>query len=200
MSLAHIWLLCSWILYVVLHSVLAAPGVKRRAQRLLGKSYRHYRLGYTLFAFLSLAALLFFQLQVDSPLLFAQRGWTKFAGWTLSVSGALVMAVCIRKYFVSLSGIRSLLEESSRERLMITGIHRYVRHPLYLGTFMFIWGLFLLFPYLSLLIANGVITVYTCLAIPLEEAKLIDAFGEDYRHYRRQVPPLLPFRGPFKAT
>ena len=166
----------------------------------MGKSARHYRLLYTLFAFISLAALLYFQLQLESPLLFT-RGVTSLVVGVLFVAvGGILMGICIRKYFMSLSGVRSLFQEQVSGRLMITGIHRYMRHPLYLGTFIFIWGLLLLFPYLSLLIACAVITLYTLAAIPFEEAKLVEEFGEDYRRYQRQVPRLLPLRKAFSGS
>ena len=196
----HLLLLFFWILYGVLHSVLAARRVKAWAYRLMGKSARHYRLLYTLFAFISLAALLYFQLQLESPLLFTRGVPSLVVGVLFVAVGGILMGVCIRKYFMSLSGVRSLFQERASGRLMITGIHRYMRHPLYLGTFIFIWGLLLLFPYLSLLIACAVITLYTLAAIPFEEAKLVEEFGEDYRRYQRQVPRLLPLRKAFSGS
>ena len=97
---------------------------------------------------------------------------------------------------MSISGLRSLLIENVRNELQIRGIHKYVRHPLYLGTFVFIWGLFLLFPVLSLLVTNAIITIYTLIGIQFEEKKLIDEFGESYRQYRAAVPKLIPFFKP----
>jgi protein-S-isoprenylcysteine O-methyltransferase Ste14 len=97
---------------------------------------------------------------------------------------------------MNLSGLRSLVIEDFSNELQITGIHKYTRHPLYLGTFGFIWGLFLLLPYLSLFIANIVITVYTLIGIRLEEQKLINEFGESYVKYRSTVPKLIPFLKP----
>ena len=93
---------------------------------------------------------------------------------------------------MSLSGLRSLFQETVYPELIISGIHRYVRHPLYLGTFLFIWGLAVLFPYFSLVIANTIITVYTLLAIPFEEEKLVQEFGDQYRRYQKQVPKIIP--------
>lgn len=115
-------------------------------------------------------------------------------GSVLGLSGLVLLLFCIKKYFMSLSGLRSLVQETSYNKLLITGIHRYVRHPLYLGTFAFIWGLFLVKPDLSLLIANSIITVYTLIGIKLEEDKLIGEFGESYKNYQQSVPKLLPFR------
>ena len=83
---------------------------------------------------------------------------------------------------------------------MTGGFHRYVRHPLYLGTFITIWAGFLLLPLISLLISNAIITIYTLIGIELEEKKLILEFGEDYREYQNRVPRLIPFRFKRKSS
>lgn len=181
-----------WILFCVLHSGLASLAFKCRMKERLGDGYKHYRLAYTLFAFLSLAAVVVYQVQLPTIAFFAPPRWLVMTGYAVSGAGLLLMLVCIRKYFMGLSGLRSLFEERPKATLIISGVHRFVRHPLYLGTFAFLWGLLPLFPYPSLLISNTIITVYTIMGISLEEEKLIGEFGEDYRRYRREVPMLLP--------
>jgi protein-S-isoprenylcysteine O-methyltransferase Ste14 len=60
-----------------------------------------------------------------------------------------------------------------------------VRHPIYLG-----WVLMVLAaPVMttSRLLFAGVSTAYLIAAIPLEEASLVEAFGEKYRAYQRQM-------------
>jgi protein-S-isoprenylcysteine O-methyltransferase Ste14 len=76
--------------------------------------------------------------------------------------------------------------------LQISGVHRYVRHPLYLGTFIFLWGLFLLIPLWSSLIAVVLIQAYTQTGIIFEEKKLVAEFGDQYRDYQQAVPKLIP--------
>ncbi len=192
MLLNHIILATLWVVYCVLHSVLASIRVKKSVQKKAGKAYHYYRLFYTLFAAFSLAALLYYQLTIPSKKTFEQSLLLTIGGWLLSAIGLGLMLVCIRKYFMSLSGLKSLFQESPASELMITGVHRYMRHPLYLGTFLFIWGLWILFPTYSLLVANLVITGYTLFAIRLEEDKLVAEFGETYRKYQEAVPKLIP--------
>jgi protein-S-isoprenylcysteine O-methyltransferase Ste14 len=67
-----------------------------------------------------------------------------------------------------------------------------VRHPLYLGTFLFIWGWFMVYPAVSFLICNSIITIYTLIALRFEERKLIREYGNDYIQYRKKVPSLIP--------
>ena len=187
----HIILATLWILYCVLHSVLASEWVKKKMRQALAE-YKWYRIAYSLFAFISLMALFYYQLKIDTVQLFLVNYIFLTAGIILSTCGLLLMLVCIRKYFMSLSGLRNLFIENFSNELQITGVHRHVRHPLYLGTFAFIWGLFLLFPYLSLLVANIIITVYTLIGINFEEKKLMAEFGQQYVNYRKVVPKLFP--------
>lgn len=188
----HILLAVFWILYGVLHSVLAGLTVKNFFKRKLGRGYRHYRLAYTIFAFVGLAFLVWFQLTIDSANVFLPSLFTKIIGGSLGVGGLMLMVICIKKYFMGLSGLRSLLQEKVYTELLISGVHRYVRHPLYLGTFLFIWGLFILFPSFSLLISSSVITLYTLTGIELEEKKLVLDFGGQYSAYQKEVPKLIP--------
>jgi methanethiol S-methyltransferase len=187
-------LLCAllWIVFCVLHSVLASGTVKRKTQAALPSFFPYYRLAYTLFAVASFAAVVCFQWNLDSPLLYAPNMITNSGGALIGVAGLLVMGICIKKYFLSLSGLKSMFRTIPAHQLMITGLHRYVRHPLYAGTFLAIWGMFVVVPYMSLLISNVIITGYTLLAIGYEEQKLVAEFGDDYLRYRKQVPRILP--------
>ncbi len=191
---AHIFLAVIWIIFSVLHSLLASLSLKKKAALLLGASFKYYRLFYTLFAFAILGAVAYYQIRLASPFLYNPTTATSVIGGAVALTGGIIMGICIKKYFISLSGLKSLFQELPFNQLMIQGIHRYVRHPLYLGTFIFIWGFFIAWPQLSLLIANFIITTYTLIGIELEEQKLKAEFGKAYQDYQQQVPKLLPFR------
>ncbi|RYY63662.1 MAG: isoprenylcysteine carboxylmethyltransferase family protein [Chitinophagaceae bacterium] len=190
----HILLGFFWILYGVFHSVLASGRLKRTLFARQPALRPYYRSIYVVIAFVSLAAVLWFQLHLPSPLLLGPL-W-RIPGGLLAIAGAVLMGICIRKYFLSLSGLRSLVQHSEvPNELRIDGVHRYVRHPLYLGTFLAIWGLFGLFPYASLLVMNIVVHGYTLLALRYEEAKLRVEFGSAYEQYARRVPRVWPVPG-----
>lgn len=188
----HIFLAISWIIFCLLHSLLASLRFKRKAEKLLGKKYSSYRLIYTLFAFMSFIAVMIFQISISSFFIFIPNLLTIIAGCLLALPGLVLMGLSIHKYFLRLTGLYWLLNNESEKILYRNGIHKYVRHPLYLGTFLFIWGLFIVVPYLSLLIANIIITTYTLIGIRMEELKLQIEFGDSYKQYQQEVPMIIP--------
>jgi methanethiol S-methyltransferase len=157
MLISHLILAIYWIVYCLLHSLLADLGFKKTMQVFLGRGFRYYRLGYTIFAFIGLAWIVVYQYRLDTIQLISKHALIVFVGTTILIAGLVIMLVCIRKYFLSLSGLLSLVQERTKAQLMIGGLHRFVRHPLYLGTFMAIWGGFFLLPFLSIFISNTII-------------------------------------------
>ena len=91
-----------------------------------------------------------------------------------------------------MSGLQAIQNSQAKNTLQQTGLHKYVRHPLYFGTLLFIYGLFIIFPLTSNLIAVIIITTYVLLGIRLEERKLKVQFGESYIEYTKKVPQLIP--------
>jgi protein-S-isoprenylcysteine O-methyltransferase Ste14 len=102
------------------------------------------------------------------------------------------MLACSKKYFSVVTGIKAFSHKKVNPVLQTGGLHSYTRHPLYLGTLLFIWSLFLIFPTLSNLVSCCLVSFYTLVGIHIEERKLIIEFGEQYKDYTRKVPMLLP--------
>ena len=190
----HLILALAWIIFCVLHSLLASISLKQWLAKNWGAAFKYYRLYYTLFASVSFIAVLIYQVLLPSPFIFSPNLVSYAVGCLAGISGLIVMTICIKKYFLSLSGLKTLFidEVTTGNQLIISGIHRYVRHPLYSGTFLFIWGLFIFLPYTSLLIANFIITVYTLIGFKFEEQKLSKEFGPSYDAYRKQTPKIIP--------
>jgi len=189
---SHIILAAGWILFCTLHSVFASLWFKKYAEKQMGRQYKFYRFYYTLFAFVSFAIIMTYMFTMGSYKIFENHLTINIAGTIVTLLGCIIMSVCIYKYFLRLSGIKTLVENTSGPELMITGIHKYVRHPLYSGTFIFIWGLLMLYPYLSLFIADAIVTIYTLIGLQLEEQKLEKEFGKKYAEYKDRVPMLIP--------
>ncbi len=196
----HLYLVILWLLFCVLHSVLAARWWKLKMSRLLGQSFRFYRFFYSTFATLNLSVILYLLFVIKSPALWSGSAALSFVASITGVCGVVVMLACVKKYFSSVSGIKAFSRnDSSRPILQTTGLHRYTRHPLYFGTLLFIWSLFLIFPLLSNLISCCLISVYTVIGIHIEERKLLIEFGQEYKDYARKVPMLLPHSFPKRS-
>src|SRR5947209_6504513 len=108
----HIILAILWGSYCVLHSFMASFGFKIQIQKLLPGHYKYYRLFYTVFSFAGLAGIVYYQVRISPVVLFSAPAWIKVLGSAIAAAGIAIMLICIRKYFLNLSGIKTLVEAS----------------------------------------------------------------------------------------
>jgi methanethiol S-methyltransferase len=155
-------------------------------------NFKYYRFIYIFFALAGLAALIIYQLNITTPTLFKNIAFIQIIGSFISLAGLSIMGLCVFNYFNMVSGVRWLTNNQYESKLVLKNIHKRVRHPLYMSTFLFIWGLLLLFPLLSLLVTGSIITIYTLIGIEFEEKKLVSEFGESYKTYQQTVPKIIP--------
>src|SRR4051812_31795092 len=165
MLISHLSLALGWILFCILHSIFAASEFKNSVRQKLGRQWTYYRIYYSLFAFATFVPLMYYQFSMPSPVLFKPGAGSFITGIAVAGFGFIIMIACIYKYFMQLSGLKSIIKEERPDQLMVTGIHKKVRHPLYAGTFVFIWGLLIVLPTFSLLITDIIITTYTLIGI-----------------------------------
>ncbi|WP_255156125.1 isoprenylcysteine carboxylmethyltransferase family protein [Ferruginibacter sp. HRS2-29] len=177
------------ITYCFLHSALAATAVRNVLKKKLRLSDRAYRLAYNLFALAGLICMICFLVTIKSPRIYTPGMAAYIILGILLATGLSGMTICVMKYFRQMSGIRL---NGQREKLEISGIHRYVRHPLYLATFLFIIAIAGYFPFVSNVLAAVIIIVYTVIGIYFEELKLVDKFGDYYRNYQKRTAMLIP--------
>ena len=134
MNLQHWQLLILWIMYCIIHSLLAEIMVKNYIQNFMGPKFKYYRPVYSIFALVTLALLLWFQYSIGSPWLFAITIYAYLPGIIAGLTGLSIMIICINKYFYEMSGLQAIQNSQSKNTLQQSGLHKYVRHPLYLGT------------------------------------------------------------------
>jgi methanethiol S-methyltransferase len=188
----HIWLAVCWIIFGVLHTMLATDSIKNLMQAILQRNFKFYRLGYSIIAALIIAYILFLNFSVESVLLWQPVIIEKIVSVITGILGLSVMLVCIRKYFFDLSGVNVFFREVLKDKLQVNGLNKYVRHPLYSSTLLFVWSFFFWQPLLSNLISCICILLYTLIGIYFEEEKLVKTFGEDYKEYAAKVPMIIP--------
>jgi protein-S-isoprenylcysteine O-methyltransferase Ste14 len=193
------WILLAVCLYGVLHSILAANRTKGWVAANIGQDTyrRYYRLffsimgGLTFLPVLALAALL-----PDRTLYAIPVPWVYL---TLGIQGLAVIGLIagvMQTGTLRFVGIHQVLAYDPRrttprpEKLVLNGLYRWVRHPLYTCTYLFLW----LTPTMTwnLLALNLGITVYMWVGTIFEERKLVEQFGRDYEQYRARTPRIIP--------
>lgn len=182
--------------YFVLHSLLAAEGVKAYLTKsiLPGK---YYRLFYNAFAIVSLAVVMALYFQVGQRAVLQSALYLTLPGWAFILAGLVWIGRALAGYDLSeFSGLGQLKTgpASPRSHLQVKGLNGLVRHPLYFGTLMVAWGLFLVLPSDAVLLFSAITTVYIYVGSTLEERKLAQQFGDAYRLYQENVPRIVPFR------
>jgi protein-S-isoprenylcysteine O-methyltransferase Ste14 len=187
-------ILAAMLLYGLVHSLLASLTVKAWMQRWLGEwGGRLYRLVYNLFAVASLLPVLALPaLLPDHRLYVIPFPWALL---TLAVQGLAVLALGIGLLqtgvcsFLGLSQLNGS-NPTGPSRLVVRGLYRWVRHPLYSAGLVFIW----LTPLMTtnLLAFNLGATIYLVVGAMFEERKLLREFGQDYARYRAATPMLVP--------
>jgi protein-S-isoprenylcysteine O-methyltransferase Ste14 len=79
------------------------------------------------------------------------------------------------------------------DRMVTSGPYRVIRHPMYAAVLMISLGLACLTQSLIGLAVLGVYFVLLSRLIPIEESRLLSAYGESYAAYQRTTRSLVPF-------
>lgn len=195
LALVLLWNTLLFSIFAVTHSWLARPhNMERTAQRLaLGTRRSAHRRFYITIAGLSLLILMGFWQPTGIILWSLNLEWWTLQAlsvglfWALLGAGAWVMRAHGVGEFL---GTKEASTSEKAPRLLVTGVYRYIRHPLYAANLL----AFTLAPTMSLDRAwiTVCLALYLVVSIPLEEQKLIEELGEGYRRYRLEVPALIP--------
>jgi len=90
--------------------------------------------------------------------------------------------------FIKIGGGTPAPIEPPKE-LVIKGIYRFTRNPIYIGYFLILLGEFFIFGYLLLLFYFIAMLVFMQIyVVYIEEPKLKKRFGEAYKDYMKNVP------------
>ncbi len=191
------WLVLAWLVYFLVHSLLASLPVKCWVAKNWPGLMPGYRLGFNGLAVLLLTVPLYLTYIYDGVVIFAWKGAWAWLANALSVAAVLAFLYSMRHYDgAEFLGIRQLREREQRvedqEHFCISPLHRYVRHPWYFLALVLIWSRDM---NLAMLISAVMMSLYFILGSKLEEKKLLAYYGDAYAAYRRQVPAIAPLPG-----
>jgi protein-S-isoprenylcysteine O-methyltransferase Ste14 len=110
-------------------------------------------------------------------------GWAALPVMIVQLTGLVLIAASVRVIDpLELAGIR---QRAVAEALQVVGPYRLVRHPLYLGWMLVVFGA----PHMTgdRLAFAALSSLYLVIAIPWEERSLLAAFGDAYARYCERV-------------
>jgi len=117
----------------------------------------------------------------------------------LMLIGGAIMLECVWDFAWTGRGTAAPFDPP--RRLVITGLYRYVRNPMYLGMAVFLIGEAFVLPQVTremLLMLAVLAAIIAVFVLTYEEPALRRLFGEDYETYcrnvRRWLPRLTPYR------
>jgi len=121
----------------------------------------------------------------------------RIAGLIMLIAGALVLVQAFARFVTEGRGTPA--PAAPAERLVIGGLYRYVRNPMYLAVVAAITGQALALGQPVLLSYAAAVWVTTAaFARWYEEPALARQFGAQYEAYRREVPAWRPRTRPWK--
>jgi protein-S-isoprenylcysteine O-methyltransferase Ste14 len=186
-------LLLALAIWGVVHSFLASHLAKDLFRLKMG-SMDFYRLAYNIFAAISFLPILYLMATLPNQLVYEiPSPWNlvMFGGQLLSI--ILLGIAFLQTDSLSFVGLRQLFEKEESGALVIHGMYKIVRHPLYTFSLLFLW----LTPTVSqnsLTVYIGS-TLYILIGAYFEERKLLREFGEAYAAYKKSTPMLIPGLG-----
>lgn len=123
----------------------------------------------------------------DAKNLFAQPfEFYHYAGIIMFIIGLVIMLSCIVSFAVKGRGTLSPLDPT--KRLVVTGLYRFSRNPMYVGVMLILIGEALFFQSINLWIyLILVFTAFNLFIMLHEEPRLKKAFGEEYENYCQKV-------------
>ena len=162
------------------HSVFARDRIKAALERVVPASLLRSVYVWTASALFLLVVVCWSAIGGD---LYRVTGWRAALHALVQLTGLAVIAGAVATIDpLELAGIRT---RTTHEALQVTGLYRWVRHPLYLGWAIAAFGTAhmtgdrLAFAVIS--------TIYLTIAVPWEERSLMRSFGDDYRRYQQRV-------------
>ncbi len=182
------------VFFAVLHSLTAATFFKKWVYRIIKP--RVYRFLYTAISVLTVLPILYLWFngrgefeplyRIGFPYILVSLGMIIAGG--VFILNSLILIDPLE--FIGVKGV--LKKREAKGGLSTEGVYSLTRHPLYLGGMLILWAN----PEMRLidLMVAFLFSLYFVFGGILEERKLEEEFGEEYRDYKKKVSMFLPVK------
>lgn len=177
-------------LFALHHSILARPGIKQRVIKYVPAALERSTFTWVASVLLLMVCALW---RTVAGLVYAVPGIWRLVGYAAQAAGlVLTIKATAELDALDLAGVRPMLDARRGSSatpqhvpLNTTGLYAVVRHPLYFGWVLFVFGI----PDMTgtRAVFALVSTLYLVVAVPFEERSLVRTFGADYSAYQRRT-------------
>lgn len=171
-------------LFALHHSVFARTGAKRWLTRHVRPAFERATFVWVASVLLALVCAAW---RPVGGSLYHHGGAVRWAHFAIVALGVVLTAAGARRLRpLELAGIEQARHRPGRrEELVLAWPYNLVRHPIYLGWVLFVFGV----PHMTMdrFLLAVLSTTYLVAAVPLEERQLERVFGDAYRYYRARV-------------
>ena len=114
-------------------------------------------------------------------------------GFLLVVIGFCILISAFKALKINRAFGKDLYKSQLESTLITTGIYRYTRNPLYLGSTILFFGWFFVFRRTFLLIMTFLFIILFYFVAKWEEKELFERFDTEYLQYKNSVPFFIPY-------
>lgn len=122
---------------------------------------------------------------------FLPAGWHTIIGVLVVFPGVLIVVSCVRRFWKEGRGTPAPIAPPSN--LVVGGLYRYIRNPMYAGVLLILAGESICFrSAVHAVYTTGAAIFFTLFIVLYEEPKLKKLFGPAYTEYIGRVPRWIP--------
>ena len=194
------WFCCAWLVWCVMHSLLIEPLVAGFIKDRVGAGACYYRIIYNILSLVTLFPLVVFTWMDPGEVVFSWSAWTVLIRLVFFVAAMSCFIGGAKGYDLqNFLGFKQIREK--KESVLLgdayafseAGIFGLVRHPWYVGSFLFVWSVFGTYYEKNFAVAV-ILSIYLVVGTYLEERKIIARYGDAYRSYRARVSMFFPLK------
>jgi protein-S-isoprenylcysteine O-methyltransferase Ste14 len=124
---------------------------------------------------------------------------SRWLGGVLAIAGLAMLVESFARF--AIKGLGTPAPLAPTRHLVVSGLYRHVRNPMYVGVVMAILGQALVFGSRALVFYGaGVWAAFFLFVLLYEEPTLKRQFGAEYEEYRRHVPRWMPRIRPWRGA